>query len=33
MRWNLATKSVWVNEKMCPTCNAPETVGGGVSIE
>src|SRR3954471_21658231 len=24
--------SVWVNEKTCPMCSSPDTVGGGVSI-
>src|SRR5262245_31637345 len=33
MRWNRATASVCVYENTCPTCNAPLTVGGGVSIE
>src|SRR5699024_1856769 len=28
-----AITSVWVYEKTCPTCNAPDAVGGGVSIE
>jgi hypothetical protein len=28
-----ATTSVCVNEKTCPTCSEPLTVGGGVSIE
>jgi hypothetical protein len=32
MRWKRATVSVCVNEKTCPICSSPDTVGGGVSI-
>ena len=33
MRQKRATMSGCVKLKMCPTCNEPDTVGGGVSME
>src|SRR5699024_11816782 len=33
IRINRAITSVCVYEKTCPTCNDPDAVGGGVSIE